>query len=205
MKGLKDTLIPILAIGLLAGSTVGATAQDDEAPAEPITAGVVTGTIEVGGGEYLDIQTRIWDEEREVEELRGRYLDDPITMDDPRLSGRLRSTVNLDTHGGRELAGQGTVAAGRTELFNDEGTWTGTFRGYRDVGIGPVGFPERVIHWHVELAGTGAYEGQSALLYIHGDPSGEQILEVEGFVFPGVSPEYPDSILYPESVLPQVE
>lgn len=204
MKGLKPALISAVAIGVLAGSAVGAAAQDGDAAAEPATAGVVTGTIEVGGGEYFEIQTKRWDDERGVEELRGRYLDDPIQMDEPRLSGLLRSTVNLDTYGGRELSGEGTVAAGRTELINDDGSWTGTLRGYRDVYAGPDGFPQRDIHWYVELTGSGAYEGHSALLYVDGNPS-RGFLDVRGFVLPGVLPEYPDSIMYPDSVMPPVE
>ena len=195
MKGLRITLISILAVGLLAGSTVGVAAQDDEAAAEPTTPVQVTGSVEVGGSTDYGIVDVTWDDERGVEERRGGYWDDPIEMDEPRLSGQLRSMLNMDTYGGPVLGGDGSVVSASTELVNDDGTWTGTLRGYA-YPHSSDGFPQRDMIWHIELTGTGAYEGLSALLYAHG-PISRQVLEVEGFVFPGVLPEYPDSVEVP--------
>ena len=195
MKGLKITRLSILAMGLVAGSALGAAAQDGEAAAEPAAPVQVTGQIEVGGGSDYGTVEVTWDDVRGVEERRGGFWDDPITVDEPRLSGQLRSTLNMDTYGGPVLGGDGSVVTARTELVNDGGTWTGTLRGYsyphsRD------GFPQRDLIWHIELTGTGAYEGSSALLYAQGSISG-QLLDVDGFVFPGAVPAYPDSVEAP--------
>lgn len=195
MRTIDTTTISILAIGLLAGSTVGVAAQDEAAAAEPITPVQVTGAIELGGSADYGIVDVTWDDERGVEERRGGYWDDPIETDEPRLSGQLRSVLNMDTFGGPVLGGDGSVVTARTELVNDEGTWTGTLRGY-SYPHSSAGFPQRDLIWHIELTGTGTYEGLSALLYAHG-PISTLSLEVDGFVFPGVLPEYPDSFEVP--------
>ena len=79
------------------------------------------------------------------------------------------------------------VMAERTELVSDDGTWAGTMRGYVAYESPVVG-PRRH-YWQFELAGTGAYEGHSALLWTQGPAGGP--MEVKGLVFPGPLPEYP--------------
>ena len=50
-------------------------------------------------------------------------------------------------------------------------------------------------HWHLELTGTGTHDGYTALLYAKRPASG--MWDIEGFVFPGVLPEYPDPVEVP--------
>ena len=195
MRAIRTTTISILALGLLAGSAVGVAAQDEEAAAEPPVPVRVTGSIEAGGGFDFGTVEVTQDDERGVEERRGSFWDDPIALDEPRLSGQLRSTLNMDTYGGRDLGGDGSVVTARTELVNDGGTWTGTLRGYSYPHM-DEGFPQRDLIWHIELTGTGAYEGNSALLYAQGSFN-DGLLEVDGLVFPGELPGYPDTVELP--------
>ena len=50
------------------------------------------------------------------------------------------------------------------------------------------------LHWHMELTGTGAYDGLSALLEAVG-LYGPQ--EVQGIILPGALPEYPEAVVLP--------
>ena len=178
MRTLRLSLVGTVILALLGGMGGTVLAQDAEAAPfdEP---------YQVAGKVFYPrvwrLLEKIWDDERQVEE-RTHYLENPIEMDDPRLSGLLRRIWNCETYGGPREAGLGEVMAARTELVNDDGTWVGTMRGY--VAYGP-----RRHYWQFELTGTGAYEGHTALLWTQGPGGGPQ--EVEGFVFPGPLPEYP--------------
>lgn len=131
-----------------------------------------------------------WNEERQVEE-RSIYVENPITMDDPHLSGLLRREWNYETYGGTRERGLGEVMAGRAELVTDGGgSWVGITRGY--VSYGP-----RSHFWQFELTGTGAFEGHTALLWTQGPGGGPHA--VEGFVFPGPLPDYPAELPVAES------
>ena len=50
-------------------------------------------------------------------------------------------------------------------------------------------------YWHIALTGTDAHEGLSALFYAWGPAQG--LIDVEGFVFPGVLPAYRDPVEVP--------
>ena len=110
-------------------------------------------------------------------------------MDDARLSGTLWLLSNMEAIGGRIRASEGEVMAVTVELVNDDGSWVGTMRGY-------IAYePRRVHYWQLELTGTSAYEGHSALLQVKGPGTGPY--EVEGFVFPGALPDYPGPVEVP--------
>ncbi|MEA2025692.1 MAG: hypothetical protein U9O18_03275 [Chloroflexota bacterium] len=108
-------------------------------------------------------------------------------MDDARLSGTLYLAQNSDDIGEKYQHHDGEVRTGTIELVNDGGSWVGTMRGY--ASMNPA-----TMHWHMELTGTGAHEGLSALLEAKG-PYGSY--DVEGFIFPGALPEYPDPVEVP--------
>ena len=110
---------------------------------------------------------------------RGYGSYDTIEMDDARLSGTLYHVWN------RDYLPYGQVLTGTVELVNDDGSWVGTMRGYKVGGH----------DWQMELTGTGAYEGHAALLEFRALDGYRQ--EVEGFVFPGTLPEYPDPVDVP--------
>ena len=107
-------------------------------------------------------------------------------MDDPRLSGDLWTLWNHESVGGGIHCGTGEVLTGTVELVNDGGSWVGTMRGY--IVNGP-----RTHFWQLDLNGTGAYEGLSALAYAIGPGGGAH--EFEGFVFPGALPTYPEPVV----------
>jgi hypothetical protein len=125
----------------------------------------------------------------------GRFLDrgygytHRVELDDPRLSGTMWDMWNKDSFVG-PVGPDGEAMTGTVELVNDDGSWVGTLRGYG-------AYPHTGLHryWQLELTGTGAYEGHSALLQANGIPT--DVFEVEGFVFPGTLPPYPDPVEIP--------
>ena len=178
MRTLHPSLAWVVTLVLLAGMVGTALAQETETAAFDESS-QVTGQIH----RYVtwrawDVS---WDEERAVE-TRSIYVENPIEMDDPRLTGLLRRAWNVKTFGGRRERGTGEVLAEKTELITDDGTWVGTMRGY-------VTSDPRRHYWHYQLTGTGAYEGHTALLWTQGPGGGPH--DVEGFVFPGALPDYP--------------
>ena len=164
---------------LLGGLNGTVVAQETESPSFDVP-------YEVTGQVFFPRVTRsrevTWDEERRVEE-RQLYRQGRIVHDDPRLSGWMLWTSNVETWGGPWHSGLGEVMAGSAQLVNDDGSWVGTFRGW-------VAERPRRRHMLFELTGTGAYEGHSALLWGQGRTV-EMHIDVQGFVFPGWLPEYP--------------
>ena len=178
----------VIAMLVLLGGQSGATAtQDEEAPA-PDVPHQVSGTSAYADSYAVVPSTKA--EDRFLVRGYGSY--DTVKMDDARLSGKFWHVWNRDyIWGSQEFVVEGEVLTGTAELVNDDGTWVGTMRGYK--AYEPVG---KRHYWQVELAGTGAYEGLSALLYFRG--TSEYRHEVDGFVFPGPLPEYPDPVEVPE-------
>ena len=118
---------------------------------------------------------------------RGHRYETTLEMDDPRLAGTMYVVRNRDDIGERYQHHDGEVWTGTLDLVNEDGSWNGTVRGY--TSMNPA-----TLHWHMELTGAGEHEGLSALLEAEG-PYGRW--DVEGFVFPGVLPEYPDPVDVP--------
>ena len=136
--------------------------------------------------DMLQGATLIVEEGRYLERGYGTY--DTIEMDDPRLSGTLWNLWNVDSIKGRKYASDGEIIAGTIELVNDEGSWVGTMRGYASMD-------PKTYQIGMELSGTGAHDGFSALLYATRPETG--VWDIEGFVFPGALPEYPDPVEVP--------
>ena len=178
---LAGTVI-IALLGGLNGAVVAQTTDMAELPDGPAS---VTGTV-FDGREHQGA-TKSLDADRARH--RGVVYVDPIEMDDPRLSGAMWQAWSLDTlpdADGRYLTEQGSLISGTAEIVNEDGSWVGTLRGYIDPAT-------RDIHYHAELGGTGAYNGYSALLYAKGPST----MDVEGFIFPGTLPGYPDPVEVP--------
>jgi hypothetical protein len=114
VRAIKTTAISILAIGLLAGSTVGVTAQDEE-EADLATPSYYTWTA----GEPTSTTEGTFDED--TGEMRGFVLEGiPVEASDPRASGVASIVIN----GNSESAG---IIESRTyRIVNDEGAWVGT-------------------------------------------------------------------------------
>ena len=194
MRTVRLSLAGTVVLALLVGPTSVA-AQDEEVLAsdEPhrVTGRALPNAPEAEG---WWVEEPIWDEERQVER---RVSHDVVTIvtDDPRLNGLLHGSINTDTYGGTRRAGLGSAFTTRSELVNDGGTWVGTIRGYVVNQYPPKLVSPRHEFWHVDLTGTGAYEGNTALLLVPGWYPEDY--EIEGFVFPGALPEYPDAVEKP--------
>jgi hypothetical protein len=183
MRTLRLSLTGMVIFTVLIGLSGVVVAGDAEAPASD-GPHPVSGTLTYAGS--FEASTLTVEEGRYLERGMGTY--DTIEMDDARLSGTLWNIWNIDLIGDRQYGSDAKVGTGTVELVNDDGSWVGTMRGY--VSMDPA-----TSHWYLELTGTGAHDGYSALLYAMRPESG--VWDIEGFVFPGVLPEYPDPVVVP--------
>ena len=165
MKGLKPSVISILAIGLLAGSAVGVTAQDAERAAPvPVTGESRDGPC-VGAmpSEVID----------GVRHERSGLCSQTVSFSDPRLEGeatyQYANTGHLDENGVAIV----TLGTDALSIVNDDGAWR-----------------QPPALWAVDLGGTdlkvlygeGDYEGLVAVL--KASDSGT----FEGFIIDGDFP-----------------
>jgi hypothetical protein len=153
MRALRLSVPGTVVLALLGGLGGFAVAGDDEALA-PDMPHEVSGTLRFDG-EFLGSTVSVEDGRTLV---RGHGPHEMIELDDPRLSGTVRTVLNRDYIGDRQYGSDGEVGAGAIELVSDDGSWVGTMRGY-------VSMDPRTHHWHCELTGTGAHDGFPALLY----------------------------------------
>jgi hypothetical protein len=149
----------VIAVGLLAGSAIGATAQDGSPTASELGPALVTGRIVHTGGadEFAqDTETEGGLMQRERSTI-GRLM-----MDDPRLSGDVMQIDNADRFCDGACSPEtfaGDVLWGTIEITNDGGSWTGTSVGTTDTSGGGGNIT------YYELVGSGGYEGLSAVMF----------------------------------------
>jgi hypothetical protein len=161
MKGSRSIIGAAVAIGLLAGSAVGVTAQEEDAPAtvpvEPVTftASLRPGD-DVGSTTLTEVDGRI--------ERRGTVWAPTLTVSDPRLEGDVRLASPED-----QYPGGFTIRTNTWRIENAEGAWQGTMV---DVGGGGT----------LILEGEGAFEGLYAALDVT-NPS-----DMRGVIFPAPPP-----------------
>jgi hypothetical protein len=166
VRAIKTTTISILTLGLLAGSAVGVTAQDDDIAPASVT-GTATFPDEIGGG------SRAW------EDGALRYRDLRFTSaweaSDPRLSGAVSLSANRDQYERQQME----VVSATAVVENDGGRWsgTGTFLGGADLG-------ETLT---MVMQGEDAYEGLTAYVVMD---LGAQTLAAS--IFPGEMPPFPE-------------
>ena len=113
MKGLRTTLISILAIGLLAGSAVGVAAQDDLM--EPAAA---TGTVTPAAQEEGGTPTLV---EGFGMQRDGVVFTSTWESTDPRVAGEFRVSAIINGYSAQQME----VGTGEVTLENDGGRWTG--------------------------------------------------------------------------------
>jgi hypothetical protein len=158
--------------------------EDVEIPAawtggiDPADYAGVSGTMKVvpgetGEGTYLE-----WGQQ-----VRGNhYRDITMEVDDPRLSGTLESLINFDHFLGGPQWGVRTTAG---QIVNDDGTWVTTLSfGYQNPATTGM-------HYVTVYRGTGDYEGLSALTIASEDSFGLWF-DIDGVIFPGELPPYPE-------------
>lgn len=175
MRAIKTTTISILAVGLLAGSAVGAAAQDEEANTDaPVGPSYFTGQL--------------------VSDFDGKpygsgvlFEGDAIEVSDPRVSGSLTraGTANFVNDVGDSAIIAYQADAWRIE--NDAGTWSGEGTGL--LRAGPDG-PPSVETSTVVLTGEGGYEGHT--LYLIVDWTAGDAAAAVGAVFVGDAPTAPE-------------
>jgi len=185
MRALRLSLTGVVILALLGGAGGTVAAQEDDAEGVAAGPAPLTGTV-IEKRQHQRASTS-YDEDRIRH--RGAEYEDVIEVDDARLSGTMWQVWNTDAlpgPDGKVFGKSGNLITGSTEINNDDGSWVGTMRGY----LHPV---TKDYHFQIELTGTGAYEGSSALLYAKGPGN----WHVEGFIFPGTLPEYPDPVEVP--------
>jgi hypothetical protein len=147
MRGIKTTTISILALGLLAGSVVGVTAQEAD-PMAPSTF-----TVQRSG--EPEVTT---DPSGAIIAVRS------VEATDQRASGTLTEVAvgaMVDVADGDN----GRISSDAVRLVNDGGSWVGNNRGFRTF---PSDGPETV-QFLGELVGEGGYEGLTMFVAQTGD------------------------------------
>ena len=189
MRAIKTTTISILALGLLAGSTLGVAAQDeaaDDMPAGPVT---FSGTFE---GTWPPVDEGTFTFADGLELVRDEVLAGSVETTDPRLTGSVLQAQNTDIH---SVSGRDQFVAPRSVSWlieNDGGAWTG--QGYELHGWG-ADDPHQEPHGAtvLMLSGEGDYEGLSAYLMVDWSTWSEDTLPtVDGAVFLGEAPPFPE-------------
>jgi hypothetical protein len=189
MRGIKTTVISVLALGLLAGSAVGVAAQDeaaDDMPAGPVT---FSGTFE---GTWPPVDEGTFTFADGLELVRDEVLAGSIVTTDSRLTGAVLQAQNTDIH---SASGRDQFVAPRSvswRIENEDGAWTG--QGHELHGWGSDD-PHQEPHGAtvLMLTGEGGYQGLSAYLMVDWSTWSEDTLPtVDGALFPGEAPPFPE-------------
>jgi hypothetical protein len=162
----KNTLISAMAIGLLAGSAVGVTAQD-EGSAEPVKFTAVF----PGGGRVGDPTCEVIGGMTQCTGSAWSFL--VSEESDPRMAGQMTVSQNQN-----QWPLQPWLVTETYRIVNDDGAWQGSFHSMKD----PVGWFGNAT---VVLVGEGANEG----LYAWADVSDWDA--ISGVIFSAPPPEAP--------------
>ena len=183
MRAIRTTTISILALGLLAGSTIGVAAQDEAA--EPTTPTKVSGTMGDEQPEILQPPTEtVVDGMLEVRDVVWQGI--TVEFDDPRLSGTMTGILNENVHRVGDFENI-VLQAGQVRIDNEAGSWFGQGTSVIHAGAGMD--DEEITDFDTwVLTGSGAYEGLTAytLWDFTEDPTA-----VEGVIVAGEMPPFP--------------
>jgi len=164
VKNVRLSVVSMLAIGLVTGSSVGVAAQEETANmidpcTTPITA--VSGTIYWGSTSDEDPAVVVEGVTHRKTTHTSRW-----DIDDDRLDGDQEFQAMWD------MDGETGIHSGTIRIVNADGAWSGTVQ-----GVGPS-----MGSWQefVDLSGEGAYEGLSASVFARSGSSGT----VEGSIYP---------------------
>ena len=188
MKGLRSRSMTAIALGLLAGSTIGVSAQEEEAEVSPPAE--VSGHIDCGP------EVRSGSSDPEVyplaegpliiERTHGYAWQPSATMSDPRLEGTYYISYDDDayTYPGATFDRLGT---GTWRIENEEGAWQGS---YTNAGLtdGTMTTATSV------LIGEGAYAGLSVFWETSGDWNA-CTWDVRGLIIEGEVPAAPQPFI----------
>jgi len=180
MRTTRSWVITAIAVGLLAGSAVTVSAQDEEAAPQPpveFTGSWCIGPPVAPDRAGSETTLEVGDEGMTLTRYRDGAWRNTVTMSDPRLQGDAFQTYESDRYTTPEAAWSPGVIAATLSIVNEDGAWMSalygaTFADGTDMGSSPNVF-----------VGQGAYEG---LIAITEQPSGSgQCLDVRGIIFDG--------------------
>jgi hypothetical protein len=177
MRTIRTTTISILAVGLLAGSAVGVSAQDtDVGTTEPTLFSFQI----VPSSQVRD--TEVTTEDGVYKEVGTCFAPIVLNASDPRLAGDLTVCGDLLRFGPSE--GSPTVGSGSFRLVNDEGAWQGSdaWAEWTDPESGEV---IELGGGIIVVTGEGAYDGLYAVMTL------SDWSNVRGFIFEGAPPAAP--------------
>jgi hypothetical protein len=144
VKGLKPTLISVIAMGLLAGSAVGVAAQDED----PMAPSTFTGEGTEEPAFSTDPETGLTIAVATFEATDSRASGTWTQVEDPAV---------VEGDDGRQYQ-VGRVAV---RLVNDGGSWVGTHQGFI---VSPLAEGPPSVGFFSEMAGEDGYEGLSLFL-----------------------------------------
>lgn len=158
MRTLRLSLVGTVMVVLLGGPGGVATAQDETtAPEQPVA---VTGTVT-----SMDVQSYGNTVTKDgIYHTEGPWWKITWEASDPRLSGQGTQVSNWIES---ESNGLG-IGSSATVLVNPDGRWVGTGTG---IGGPTWNYGSIVLH------GEGAYEGLTAYVAMHADPSGDHTFD----------------------------
>ena len=186
MTSSKTGIASVLALGLLACSTLGVAAQDEEAAAEPGTPAKVEGTVGQGGDVLAEPTETVVDGVLEVRDVvvGGEW---PLEMDDPRVAGSISVAINQDVHKVSDFVDVVPTSVD-IRIENADGSWSG--QGTSIIhGGGTIERDEATDLLTLILTGAGAYEDLTAYLIVDWT---EDPPAVEGAIFAGEMPPFPE-------------
>ena len=171
MKKSRTLLIAAIAIGLLAASTIGVSAQDETEGVEPTSVtGSTVGYRQVSPGTVTSIDG--------IERTSGVVSTNRWSTSDARLSGDVTYNGNWYHSADPELS----IQSGTYEVTNDGGTWLGEATAY---GIQTLGIDMDT----VILTGQDGYDGLTAYVVLDfGSGAGA----ISGVIFPTAMPPVPE-------------
>ena len=178
MRAIKTTTISILALGLLAGSTVGVAAQDEEA-----ASGATSFTGTALGGDPI-VETTATDLGNGLIAVDGYTYRNTWEASDERITGDVIGVVNQVVDPGTSETGglPDIIMSLAIELTNDGGSWLGEGTGF---GSTDLDFVKEMY----TLVGQGGYEGLTA--YVIAETTGREPA-LSGIIFPSAMPEVPE-------------
>jgi len=176
-----------IVIGVVAGSAVGVTAQEEATPQRPTE---FTGHIECGPELRYGTDERqtlgLGDEQVIRVTSRGwAWQPAATTMSDPRLEGTYQLGFDADMVGPAGTSGP-SVGSGTWRIENDEGAWQGSFP--------VIQFADHTTTVTTPLVGEGAYEALTAIWESRHDASACS-WAVRGLIIEGDLPAAPDPVM----------
>ena len=187
MRPRRSSSITAIIMGVMAGSAVGVTAQEEAIPQPPTE---FSGHIECGpelryGSDAREVLGR--GDEQVVRMTSRGWAWQPVatTMSDPRLEGTYQLGFDADTVSPADTSGP-SVGAGTWRIENDEGAWQGSFP--------VIEFADHTTTVTTALVGEGAYEGLTAIWESRHDASACS-WEVRGLILEGELPAAPAPVM----------